>query len=598
MGTMAASTDLLSASRFTPARYRLPAVCWLIRGQSHPAARDTQWWFCALASTVREYPGRALARHLGSCRREAAHRTVGRCQPDAPARGGMTHQVRVCEGNLPRRPVQVFPEVGRCWRRLVHRVRWMGVDRLDLTAGHDWPVTDRDVVAELRVDTALAEVFVEGWQSWSPATTYRLGDQQHSAAVPEGWTSGYGGTRPRPPVDPLLRFQAEGLMVIDTGLGEIVTVGATDPTDVPTIRCWQQDPTRLLVTADGPHQVTRVDGAGSDVPIAVALAGHADRLALASEVGTIRQAPTIWCSWYQYFTQVTEPDMVENIENIDRLELPVDVIQLDDGYQAEIGDWTMLSSRFRSLPDLVARIRDHGRRTGIWIAPFLVGEQSETARTRPDWIVRDADGLPVRALHNWDQDVFSLDLTHPDAAEYVAGVFRWLTSMGIDFFKIDFLYAAALNGVRRDQNPDSVEVYRRGLDLIRESIGPTPYLLGCGAPLIPSVGKVDAMRISADTDLGWAARDGDFSLPGGESAELSTIGRGYQHGRYWANDPDCLLVRPGVEQRERRAALVARYGGLRGSSDRIADLDDWGLSTTRALLSEPPASNTPFVGGD
>ena len=69
----------------------------------------------------------------------------------------------------------------------------------------------------------------------------------------------------------------------------------------------------------------------------------------------------------------------------------------------------------------------------------------------------------------------------------------------IDFFKIAFVYAAALNGLRPDGSPTSAQVYRQGLDLVRSAIGPEAYLLGCGMPLLPSVGKVDGMRIGADT---------------------------------------------------------------------------------------------------
>ena len=48
-----------------------------------------------------------------------------------------------------------------------------------------------------------------------------------------------------------------------------------------------------------------------------------------------------------------------------------------------------------------------------------------------------------------------------------------------------------------------------------------------------------------------------------------------------------------ADYREEWAGHVERYGGLRGSSDRLAALDDWGLATTRRLLSTvlPP---TPF----
>jgi hypothetical protein len=36
-----------------------------------------------------------------------------------------------------------------------------------------------------------------------------------------------------------------------------------------------------------------------------------------------------------------------------------------------------------------------------------------------------------------------------------------------------------------------------------------------------------------------------------------------------------------------------RFSGLRASSDRIADLDDWGLATTGRVLSHSPIE--PFV---
>jgi alpha-galactosidase len=39
-----------------------------------------------------------------------------------------------------------------------------------------------------------------------------------------------------------------------------------------------------------------------------------------------------------------------------------------------------------------------------------------------------------------------------------------------------------------------------------------------------------------------------------------------------------------VEQRADWAEVVDRFSGLRASSDRLLDLDEWGLQTTRRLL--------------
>jgi alpha-galactosidase len=124
--------------------------------------------------------------------------------------------------------------------------------------------------------------------------------------------------------------------------------------------------------------------------------------------------------------------------------------------------------------------------------------------------------------------------------------------------------------------------------------GPDAYLVGSGAPILPSAGLVDAMRVSADIAPQYEPDGGDPSRPSQFGATLSTVGRAFQHGRFWVNDPDCLIVRPAVERRAEWSDVVERYGGLRISSDRIADLDDWGLNTTRRLLSEVPPP-TPFV---
>lgn len=53
-------------------------------------------------------------------------------------------------------------------------------------------------------------------------------------------------------------------------------------------------------------------------------------------------------------------------------------------------------------------------------------------------------------------------------------------------------------------------------------------------------------------------------------------------------------MRATVAQAFQQAVVVERYGGLRVGSDRIANLDAWGLATTRRLLSAVPPP-TPFA---
>ncbi|MEO6503676.1 MAG: glycoside hydrolase family 36 protein [Jatrophihabitantaceae bacterium] len=441
-------------------------------------------------------------------------------------------------------------------------------------------------VLSLPVFAQHARVYEEGWQSWSPSRVYPLLERPSRAANALNYRGGYGGTRPMPePGD----FSGEGLLALDPGTGApIVVIGADSAAEtVPRITARRAG-NEMVISADGPVQ-TSVHPAEAGIP--AALAAFGDGFAARAAVAPLRPAPTLWCSWYHYFTDVSQADMTENIAAIEKLDLPVEVVQLDDGYQSEIGDWLSLSDRFDSLADMVARITGTGRRAGIWIAPFLAGSRSQLAAEHPDWLIADGDG-PVLANHNWDQDTFALDATHPGVQAYLSEVFGRFTELGFDFFKTDFLFAAALDG-RRHADATSVAAYRQGLDLIRQAIGDS-YLLGCGAPILPSVGKVDAMRISPDTAPHFEPEGADLSKPGGRAAILTGQGRAWQQGRFWVNDPDCLIARPEVENREALAEHIGRVGGLRASSDRIADLDDWGLAQTRTLLASVPEP-TPWV---
>ncbi|MET7452497.1 glycoside hydrolase family 36 protein [Streptomyces sp. NPDC005574] len=426
-------------------------------------------------------------------------------------------------------------------------------------------------VASVPVDVRTARVHEEGWQSWSPSGAYAL-DAAPYRPTNDNWAT----VCYRPGVTvPAGAFQGEGLLALDPGDGSPVRLwAAADPTrEVPSVRLVAEDGV-AAVSADGPVK----EWTGPDIQSV--LADWAAGLGLAAP----RPAPTVWCSWYEYFTAVTEDDIHENLRAMDTLDLPVDVVQIDDGYQSALGDWLTLSGRFRSRRDIADAIRARGRRAGIWTAPFLVDPSSELAAGHPDWLVRDTDGGFAHAGRNWGHDLRVLDTTHPDAAAWVTEVFTTLRAEGYDYFKTDFLYAGALDGVRHGSG-DALAAYRAGIELIRAAIGPDAYLLGCGAPVLPSIGLFDAMRVSPDTAPHRLPEAGDYSQPGQDPAEFTGAGRQWQHGRLWVNDPDCLMARPAVETRERWAAHVEATGGLMASSDRLLSLDAWGVTTTRRLLT-------------
>lgn len=426
-----------------------------------------------------------------------------------------------------------------------------------------------ELILRVAVHPQRARVFEHGWQSWSPSASYRLTDEPYRARSERNRLMGYRpGVTPEPGC-----FWGEGLLAVDPGTGEeVVVVAASAGADpVPSIRA-DVGTDEVVVRANGPVTARRYPG-----PLPRALASWAQTIGAPRPAGS----PTVWCSWYHYFSEIRGADVLENLEAIDDHGLPVEVVQIDDGYQREIGDWLHAAPRFGPLAPVVSAIRSRGRRAGLWTAPFLATPRSALASEHPDWM------LPgVRAGQNWGQPLLALDPTHPGAQRYLTQVFGALRDLGVDYFKLDFLYAGALPAARRyDPSLSAQQAYRQAIAMIRESIGPDAYLVGCGAPLLPSIGLFDAMRVSPDIGANYEPDEGDLSLPGQRSAVLTGTWRAWQHDRWWVNDPDCLIARPGVERREDWAEYLSSRPGLRSVGDRVRSLDAWGLSATRRLLA-------------
>ena len=405
---------------------------------------------------------------------------------------------------------------------------------------------NRKQIAEVTVG---ARVYAEGWQTWSPLHLHRVGE---TSERPTDERSQVVMFRPGKPV-PEGVIQAEGILAVEPPGGRALAWFSPRPDrEVATI----QLSVRGELFADGPVEELEAND------VAAALAAVGDRLGISQ----VRSIPRGWCSWSIYFKDVTEDAVVENAEAARRLELPIEVVQVDDGYESEIGDWLDVRPEFGSLERLADRLQALSMRPGIWIPPFMVSPKSELATKHPDWLIEDADA----GLH-WGQRMRILDINNSGAADYVARVFRTFAGWGYSYFKLDFLYAAAIPGI---------DAYRRGMQLIRDTVGPEAIILIGGAPLLPSIGLCDAMRIGPDVLPETPDPQLDF-----DNVVRITQLRRWMNARLWVNDPDCLVARPEIKEREAWAEHLDAYGGVRFSSDNLAALDRRGLELTRRFLS-------------
>jgi alpha-galactosidase len=293
-----------------------------------------------------------------------------------------------------------------------------------------------------------------------------------------------------------------------------------------------------------------------------------------------------WCSWYHYFEHVSERSFTSDVARA--ADWPIDVLQLDDGFQASIGDWTRTDESFPSGLQAVAdQVTSRGRLAGLWLAPFLAAPDSQLALDHPDWIARFPGGEPLIAMHNdhWGGFVHALDTSHPEVQAHLEQLARELVELGFTYLKLDFTFAPGFDGVWHDRSLTPAQRVRAGYDAIRRGAGDDTFLLGCGAPQGACIGVVDGMRIGPDVAPWWSPKPELWPYPGYEgtipataNAWRNTLARSFQHRRLWLNDPDCLMLRHTetdlTEEQVRAWALaVGVSGGMAVISDDLSLLD-------------------------
>ncbi|PJZ31664.1 glycoside hydrolase family 36 protein [Leptospira kmetyi] len=309
--------------------------------------------------------------------------------------------------------------------------------------------------------------------------------------------------------------------------------------------------------------------------------------------------PTGWCSWYHYYTKISEKIILKNLSLVKEKKLPIQFFQIDDGYQKEIGDWLTTNDKFPGGMRLIAEeIRREKLTPGIWLAPFLVRKKSEFYQKYPEAVLKDRDGKPVPALWNplWGMDyTYCIDVTHPTSRDFLENVLKTIVKdYGYPYLKLDFLYAALLPGWTYDRGVSPHKRYTDAIRFIRKVVGKDVFLLGCGAPIYPSIGLFDAMRISCDVAPFWGREKKrilakDKHALSTERALINDITRSSMHRNLWYNDPDCLLVRENKNdmnpaQTKLMASVMAVSGGMILVSDDLALIGEERLELLKKTL--------------
>lgn len=331
-----------------------------------------------------------------------------------------------------------------------------------------------------------------------------------------------------------------------------------------------------------------------------------------NNVNLIENIPIGWCSWYYYFTNITQEEMIKNLEFFkENRDMPIDFIQLDDGYFTFIGDFNNINSKFSNgLKSLFNRINDFGFKSGIWTAPFFAEKKANIYKQHRDWFLKDYRTKKMLKVHygmSWNVHLYGLDLSNPQVLEYLHNFYRNLLFANelnqnssksiISFFKIDFLHAAVpIEGDFFNKDLTRAQVLHNGVKTIKNAITNNTFLLACGAPLGPCVGVVDAMRIGEDTDPRWEETnkqliESGIHTPSLKVSLINIIYRSFMHRNFWINDPDCLMIRRkntqlNIDEIRLQLTIMGLSGGQILISDDMTKLSEEEINDAKLLI--PP----------
>nr|BAV13128.1 alpha-galactosidase [Clostridium cellulovorans] len=285
---------------------------------------------------------------------------------------------------------------------------------------------------------------------------------------------------------------------------------------------------------------------------------------------------TGWTSWYNYYQDINQEVILENLNNFKAFNKEIEFFQIDDGYQTAVGDWLSIDAKKfpKGMKYIAETIKKNGHKAGIWLAPFVCEKNSEIFKSKQHWLLRDEKGEAVLAGSNWSS-FYALDIYNSEVREYLQRVFSvMLDQWGYDMVKLDFLYAVCLVP-RKDKTRG--QIMTEAMEFLREIVG-DKIILGCGVPLGPAFGLVDYCRIGCDVSLDW---DDKFYMRKLHRERVSTlnsignaIGRRHLDGRAFLNDPDVFLLREeniylNETQKETLAMVNNIFGSLLFTSDNL-----------------------------
>lgn len=297
--------------------------------------------------------------------------------------------------------------------------------------------------------------------------------------------------------------------------------------------------------------------------------------------------PVGWLSWYGYRLTITaqEINRIADFINATYPGFGFKYMQIDLGYsdQNVPGRWQKPNERFpEGLAKFAEDMRERGFVPGIWCSMYDVeaGTVSE-------------GNMPGASKWFWEPHcpIHLLDPTHPAVKEYVSRTMRYFKSLGIGYFKIDFLNRMGrVDSVYEPYDKSVVrgaQAYRIAMKSILAEMEDTDFFYACSNLTMHSIGLCSTSMSACDIG-NTGIRNDAAKLAFFKEQFTSTMSRYFVQGKLVMLTADSINIAPpaDLEEARMRVLFVGLSGGQVFLGDKFDEASPEVLDLVRRVL--PP----------
>ena len=318
------------------------------------------------------------------------------------------------------------------------------------------------------------------------------------------------------------------------------------------------------------------------------LEAWADMSVERSKIRLRHEEPAVgWLSWYGYRLTISA-DEINRIADFINATYPgfgFKYMQIDLGYSEENvpGRWQKPNERFPGgLEKFAGDMRKRNFVPGIWCSMYNVekgtvpaGETAEEGK----WF--------------WEPHVPTtiLDPTHPEVKKYVSETLRYFKSLGIKYFKIDFVNRTGRVDDRYTPYDKTAvqgaETYRRCLENLLDELDQEDFLYACSDLTMHSIGLCSTTMSACDIG-NTGIRQDKALLEFFKEQFTSTMSRYFVQNKLVQLTADSINIAPpaDLEEARIRTLFVGMSGGQIFLGDKFQEASPEVLDLVRRVL--PP----------